>query len=68
MKVGVSSTGKVESHKPLISISVPVLNEAANLDALYCRLCSLGDRMARRCELEFVFTDNHSDDQTWVKL
>ncbi len=56
------------STKPLISISVPVLNEADNLDALYNRLCEIGIRMADRCDLEFVFTDNHSDDQTWEKL
>lgn len=54
--------------KPLISISIPVLNEAGNLDALYARLCEIGTRMADRCDLEFVFTDNHSDDTTWEKL
>jgi glycosyltransferase involved in cell wall biosynthesis len=55
-------------HTPLISISIPVLNEAANLDALYDRLCRLADRMANQCELEFVFSDNHSDDSSWEKL
>lgn len=54
--------------KPLISIAIPVLNEAGNLDALYARLCAIGTRMADRCDLEFVFTDNHSDDVTWAKL
>lgn len=53
---------------PLISISVPVLNEADNLDALYARLRQLGETMADRCRLEFVFTDNHSSDATWEKL
>jgi dolichol-phosphate mannosyltransferase len=53
---------------PLISISIPVLNEAENLDALYNRLRNLGGLMDGKCELEFVFTDNHSDDRTWVKL
>lgn len=53
---------------PLISISVPVLNEADNLDALYARLRQLGETMADRCRLEFVFTDNHSSDATWDKL
>lgn len=57
-----------ESGIPLISIAIPVLNEAANLDALYARLCGLADRMASKCELEFVFSDNHSDDATWQKL
>jgi glycosyltransferase involved in cell wall biosynthesis len=53
---------------PLISIAVPVLNEAENLDALYDRLSKLAQSMSGRCEFEFVFTDNHSDDATWVKL
>jgi polyisoprenyl-phosphate glycosyltransferase len=52
----------------LISISIPVLNEEENLDALYCRLDELGRRMSDRCALEFVFTDNASTDGTWQKL
>jgi dolichol-phosphate mannosyltransferase len=54
--------------KPLISLSIPVLNEQDNLDALYARLAALADRLADRCDLEFVFSDNHSDDATWPKL
>jgi dolichol-phosphate mannosyltransferase len=56
------------SEMPLISISIPVLNEEQNIDALYRRLCALADRMADRCQLEFVFSDNHSDDRTWTLL
>ncbi len=55
-------------YRPLVSIAIPVLNEADNLDALYARLTALADRMADRCDLEFVFTDNHSDDATWSIL
>jgi dolichol-phosphate mannosyltransferase len=55
-------------RRPLVSISIPVLNEAGNLEALYARLTALADRMADRCDLEFVFTDNHSDDETWSML
>ncbi|GAA4337522.1 glycosyltransferase family 2 protein [Variovorax defluvii] len=55
-------------RKPLVSIAIPVLNEAGNIDALYARLVALGDRMADRCDLEFVFTDNHSSDDTWSML
>jgi glycosyltransferase involved in cell wall biosynthesis len=54
--------------RPLISLSIPVLNEQDNLDALYARLSALGERMADRCDLEFVFSDNHSSDATWSKL
>ena len=53
---------------PLISICVPVLNEADNIDALYNRLYKLAERMRSKCNLEFVFTDNHSTDDTWEKL
>ena len=59
---------KMTKKKPLISISIPVLNEEGNLDALYGRLCALAERMKDRCELEFVFSDNHSTDQTWMLL
>jgi glycosyltransferase involved in cell wall biosynthesis len=54
--------------KPLISISIPVLNESGNIDALYARLHALGERMRDKCDLEFVFSDNHSDDATWNML
>lgn len=57
-----------EKKKPLISISIPVLNEAGNVDALYQRLCALADVMQDRCDLEFVFSDNHSDDASWAML
>jgi glycosyltransferase involved in cell wall biosynthesis len=53
---------------PLISISIPVLNESGNIHALYARLDALGHKMRGKCELEFVFSDNHSDDDTWALL
>ncbi|MDP9154912.1 MAG: glycosyltransferase family 2 protein [Pseudomonadota bacterium] len=55
-------------RRPLISIAIPVLNEADNLDALYARLDSLSKTMAEKCDFEFVFSDNHSDDRTWDML
>ena len=51
--------------RPLVSISIPVLNEEANLPRLYDRLSKLADAMSERCQLEFVFTDNASTDGTW---
>lgn len=54
--------------KPLISITIPVLNESGNIAALYARLQALGERMRDKCDLEFVFSDNHSDDTTWSML
>lgn len=56
------------SSLPLVSLCIPVLNEADNLDALYARLDALGECMRDRCRLEFVFSDNHSSDGTWEKL
>lgn len=56
------------SSLPLISISIPVLNEEDNLDALYTRLTALASHLQDRCRLEFVFTDNASTDSTWEKL
>lgn len=53
---------------PLISITIPVFNEADNLDALYARLRKLAETMQDRCSLEFVFSDNHSTDTTWEQL
>ena len=53
---------------PLISITIPVLNEADNIDALYQRLTALAERMLEQCRLEFVFSDNRSTDATWDKL
>jgi len=55
-------------RRPLISISIPVLNEAGNIAALYARLEALGHTMGAQCDLEFVFSDNHSDDATWAML
>jgi glycosyltransferase involved in cell wall biosynthesis len=53
---------------PLISVSIPVFNEEANISALYERLCALAVKMADRCNLEFVFSDNNSTDNTWSIL
>jgi polyisoprenyl-phosphate glycosyltransferase len=55
-------------ERPLISISIPVLNESGNIEALYRRLDALAKKMKDRCDLEFVFSDNHSDDNTWDLL
>ncbi len=54
--------------RPLISISIPVLNEEGNIENLYKRLDALGHKMHDRCDLEFVFSDNHSTDSTWLML
>ncbi|MBY0316438.1 MAG: glycosyltransferase family 2 protein [Bdellovibrionales bacterium] len=58
----------MNEKKPLITISIPILNEEANLNALYDRLVKLGETMRDRCELEFLFSDNHSGDNSWQIL
>lgn len=55
-------------NKPLITISIPVLNEEGNIQLLYKRLVILADTMQDLCELEFLFSDNHSEDATWQVL
>lgn len=55
-------------RRPLVSITIPVLNESGNIATLYQRLTLLGEKMRPRCDLEFVFSDNHSDDNTWELL
>ncbi|MDL2402697.1 glycosyltransferase family 2 protein [Rhizobium mayense] len=55
-------------EKPLISISIPVLNEEGNLRSLYARLAAVAAKMEEKCDLEFVFSDNHSSDETWAVL
>ena len=57
-----------ESHMPLISIAIPVYNEALNMDALYRRLTGVAERMSDRCRMEFVFSDNNSTDDTWSRI
>lgn len=54
--------------KTLISISIPVLNEAENLPVLYGRLSDLSEQLSDVCDLEFIFSDNCSSDDTWQLL
>jgi dolichol-phosphate mannosyltransferase len=50
---------------PLISICILVLNEELCLPALFDRLVRLADKLKDKCRLEFIFSDNHSEDSTW---
>lgn len=54
--------------RPLISIAIPVLNEAGNIPTLYARLSRLAETMNDRCDFEFLFSDNHSEDASWQIL
>lgn len=54
--------------KKLISIVIPVYNEEANIRRLHGRLQSALAGIEKTYELEFVFTDNHSEDMTFPLL
>jgi len=51
----------------LISVIVPVYNEAANLRPLYERLSSVASRLLD-CEFEFLFVDDGSSDESAREL
>ena len=53
--------------KPLISISIPVLNEEVNIPLLLSKLDEVTKNISD-FEFEFVFTDNDSTDATWSVL
>jgi len=55
------------SGRKLITISVPVLNESENVDALLKRLDGL-DKAEPDYDFEFLFTDNASSDNTFEIL
>ncbi len=56
------------TEKPLISICIPVLNEEKNISSLYERIDNLSRKMSEKCDFEIVFTDNNSQDKTWINL
>jgi dolichol-phosphate mannosyltransferase len=63
----VTFTGS-EFKKKLISICIPVLNEEENILPLYDAVDTITKDMADKYEFEFIFTDNHSTDNTFKKL
>lgn len=56
------------ADKPLISIVVPVYNEEETLPLFYPAVCKVIDSLSAEYDFEFVFTDNHSSDQTPQQL
>ncbi len=63
-----STVAGVARARKLLSIVVPVYNEAENIDALYAAVIAAMTPEAERYDLEFVFTDNHSGDATFSKI
>lgn len=56
-----------KKRRRLISLVMPVYNEEANLDRAYNALTTIFEELPQY-ELEFVFTDNHSEDGTFDRL
>jgi Glycosyl transferase family 2 len=52
-----------KGRRRLISLVMPVYNEEANLDRAYAALTAVLAGLPEY-DLEFVFTDNHSEDRT----
>jgi dolichol-phosphate mannosyltransferase len=55
-------------ERKLISIVVPVYNEEGNIDPLYEAVTRVLAEVRDRYDYEFVFTDNHSEDNTFAEL
>jgi dolichol-phosphate mannosyltransferase len=54
--------------KKLLSIIVPVFNEEENIERFYTRTTTVLEGLADQYDWEFVFTDNHSTDDTFERL
>ena len=54
--------------KSLVSICIPVFNEEACIKPLLIRLDKLRNALSKNYELEYIFTDNASKDNTWKLL
>jgi polyisoprenyl-phosphate glycosyltransferase len=59
--------GVSQPRKRLISLVMPVYNEEANVDRAYSALTAVFQNLLQY-DLEFVFTDNHSEDRTFERL
>lgn len=54
--------------KTLISIVIPVYNEEENVELCYHQINKILMSISKKYEFEFIFTDNHSTDNTFNKL
>jgi polyisoprenyl-phosphate glycosyltransferase len=61
------SANDAKTDRKLITISIPVLNEEGNIDRLIERLRAVAAGNSQY-DFEFLFTDNASTDDTFVKL
>jgi glycosyltransferase involved in cell wall biosynthesis len=56
------------TSKPLISLVVPVYNEEMNVGPFHAEVSKVIAPLASAYDFEFVFTDNHSTDDTFARL
>ena len=56
---------RVSNAMPLISFVVPVLNEEANIERLYDTVTQVMKTVESQYQYEILFTDNHSEDDTF---
>ncbi len=54
--------------RPLVSIVVPVYNEESTIPAFYAAITKIAAAIEPGYAMEFVFTDNHSEDRTFQLL
>lgn len=52
----------------LISVVMPVFNEEKNVIPAYEAVCRVFEALSNKYDVEFVFTDNHSTDDTFLRL
>jgi polyisoprenyl-phosphate glycosyltransferase len=64
----VEPDSSLESARPLVSIVVPVFNEANNVTWLHQEVTRVFSSLAAEYDYEIVFTDNHSVDNTFERL
>ena len=58
----------MKESRILVSICIPVYNEADNLELLYNELLELCTKLNYNYDFEFIFTDNCSSDNSWEIL
>ncbi|MCX7846590.1 MAG: glycosyltransferase family 2 protein [bacterium] len=52
----------------LISVVIPVYNENENVNFIYQRLCDVHSRLFPHYDLEIIFSDNFSSDDTYSRI
>ena len=55
-------------NRPLVSFVVPVFNEELNVVPFHAAVDAVAETLGAEYDFEFVFTDNHSTDETFARL